>query len=66
MIQEQQVLLQQVVQTQEQSDETQKKIELRQEQFEVKLQEIIAKSCSSQDGCQKKKVKISRKLTVSH
>lgn len=66
MIQEQQVLLQQVVKTQKQSDETQKKIELRQEQFEVKLQEIIAKSCSSQDGCQKKKVKISRKLTVSH
>lgn len=68
MMQEQHQLLQQVVQTQKELVETQKTMQLRHEEYEVKIEDIskhLESSSSSPDGSQKKKVKISRKLTVS-
>lgn len=62
MMQEQQQLLHQLL-------ETQKKMELKQEEFDVKLQQLSKlseSSSSSPDSSQKKKFKISRNLTVCY
>lgn len=65
MIQEQQRLLQQLLKTQTELVEKQTDIGLKQEEFDEKLEDIMKNTEFSSGSSQKKKFKISRKLTVS-